>query len=187
MVHPLVVQLRFARSEFARCLEGVSDEDARQRIMPMNSISWMVGHLAAQEQYYFGYLPQGELPHPKLSTIFGFGRPATTPVLEDMWQVWRDVTASVDSFLDTLTTEMLEEYPERNTQGLEEAYFGVVNDKMLAKRTIKSNESHGTKILRTTYHYFFHTGEAHAIRQQLGHPDLPYFVGPMPADLFIEE
>jgi hypothetical protein len=26
-------------------LEGVSDEDARHRIMPMNCISWMVGHL----------------------------------------------------------------------------------------------------------------------------------------------
>ena len=28
MAHPLVDQLRFARSEFRRCLEGVSDEDA---------------------------------------------------------------------------------------------------------------------------------------------------------------
>jgi hypothetical protein len=27
------------------------------------------------------------------------------------------------------------------------------------------------------YHYSFHTGEAHAIRQQLGHPDLPQFAG----------
>ena len=26
--HPLVVQLRFARSEFLRCLDGVSAEDA---------------------------------------------------------------------------------------------------------------------------------------------------------------
>ena len=49
MTHPLVTQLRFARSEFVRCLEGVSDEDARHRIMPMNCISWMVGHLAAQD------------------------------------------------------------------------------------------------------------------------------------------
>jgi hypothetical protein len=37
MPHPLVSQLRFARSEFVRCLEGVSDEDARHRIMPKNS------------------------------------------------------------------------------------------------------------------------------------------------------
>ena len=31
MPHPLVKQLRFARSEFARCLEGISDEDAPQQ------------------------------------------------------------------------------------------------------------------------------------------------------------
>lgn len=186
MTHPLVIQLRFARSEFVRCLEGISDEDARKRIMPMNCISWMVGHLAAQEQFYFGYFSESELPHPTLSNIFGFGRPATTPPLAEMWQVWHDITAAVDPFLDTLTTEMLEIYPERNTQGLEEAAFGMVSDKILAQSSIKSNESHGTKILRTTYHYFFHTGEAHAVRQQLGHPDLPYFVGDMPDDLFIE-
>jgi hypothetical protein len=42
MTHPLVTQLRFARSEFRRCLEGVSDEDSRKRLLPMNSISWMV-------------------------------------------------------------------------------------------------------------------------------------------------
>jgi len=185
MTHPLVTQLRFARSEFVRCLEGVSDEDARHRIMPMNCISWMVGHLAAQEQYYFGYLPEGEVPHPTLSKLFGFGRPATKPPLAEMRQLWHDITTAVDPFLDTLTTELLEIYPERNTQGLEGAAFWS-NDKILAQSSIKSNESHGTKILRTTYHYFFHTGEAHAVRQQLGHPDLPYFVGGMPDDLFIE-
>ena len=35
----------------------------------------------------------------------------------------------------------------------------------------------GTLILRNTYHYWYHTGEAHAIRQMLGHQDLPQFVG----------
>jgi hypothetical protein len=29
------------------------------------------------------------------------------------------------------------------------------------------------------YHYWFHCGEAHAIRQMLGHTDLPQFVGDM--------
>jgi hypothetical protein len=29
------------------------------------------------------------------------------------------------------------------------------------------------------YHYWFHLGEAHAIRQMQGHPDLPQFVGDM--------
>ena len=39
MIHPLVTQLRFTRSEFTRCLEGVSEEDARRRLLPMNCIS----------------------------------------------------------------------------------------------------------------------------------------------------
>ena len=34
-------------------------------------------------------------------------------------------------------------------------------------------------LLRNIYHYWFHMGEAHAIRQLLGHPDLPQFVGDM--------
>lgn len=44
--HPLVTQLRFARSEFQRCLDGVSAEDAVHRFELMNCIGWSVGHLA---------------------------------------------------------------------------------------------------------------------------------------------
>lgn len=36
-------------------------------------------------------------------------------------------------------------------------------------------------LLRTIYHYWFHTGEAAAVRQLLGHSSLPEFVGPMGA------
>ena len=32
-------------------------------------------------------------------------------------------------------------------------------------------------LLRVTYHYWYHTGEAAAVRQLLGHVDLPEFVG----------
>jgi hypothetical protein len=44
--HPLVSQLRFARSEFVRGLDGVSEEDGTRRVLPMNSLGWMVGQLA---------------------------------------------------------------------------------------------------------------------------------------------
>jgi len=71
MAHPLITQLRFARSEFVRCLEGVSDEDSRNRLLPMNCISWMVGHLAAQEQEYFVFFPKGKVPHPQLNKSHG--------------------------------------------------------------------------------------------------------------------
>ena len=40
-----------------------------------------------------------------------------------------------------------------------------------------SQETPGTKLHRTTYHYWFHLGESQAIRQLLGHTKLPDFVG----------
>ena len=38
-------------------------------------------------------------------------------------------------------------------------------------------ETPGTKLLRTTYHYWFHLGESQAVRQMLGHNRRPTFVG----------
>ena len=38
-------------------------------------------------------------------------------------------------------------------------------------------ESIGTMLPRLIYHYWFHTGEVLAIRQLLGHVELPEFVG----------
>jgi len=180
MTHTLINQLRFARSEFVRCLEGISDEDARQRIMPMNCISWMVGHMAAQEQFYFVYFPQGEILYPELVQQVGFGYPATTPPLAEMWQAWHDITKAADTFLDTVTPEQLLIHMNQGTDGLEKVAFGNVTKKILAQSSVRSSENLGTKLQRATFHYFFHTGEAHAVRQLLGHPDLPYFVGDMP-------
>lgn len=187
MSHPLVTQLRFARSEFMRCLEGVSEEDAIKRLLPMNCISWMVGHMAAQEQFYFIYFPEGKVPHPQLNHLVGFGHPATTPPLSEMMQIWQDITNALDPFLDTLTYEKLKIYPVQKIEGLEESVFGMASKEVLAQPSVKSPESYGTRILRVTYHYFFHTGEAHAVRQKLGHPDLPYFVGGIPDELFFED
>lgn len=42
-------------------------------------------------------------------------------------------------------------------------------------------EDVGTSLLRNIYHYWFHIGEAHAIRQALGHAGLPQFVGDLSA------
>ncbi|MCA9992258.1 MAG: DinB family protein [Anaerolineales bacterium] len=159
MTHPLVIQLRFARSEFVRCLAGISDEDARKRLLPMNCISWMVGHLATQEQFYWVYLAQGKLVQPHLYELVGYGRPASTPPLDEMWRAWRDVTAAADEFLETIAPEMMTTY--------------------LTQGDNQSRESVGTMLQRTIYHYWFHTGEAYAVRQQLGHVDLPEFVGDM--------
>lgn len=101
MSHPLVSQLRFTRGEFQRGLEGLSKDDARQRLLPMNCISWNVGHLAWQEQRYFLIFAQGKMLLPKIQEEFRYGAPASTPSLAEMQAAWQTITAAADEWLDT--------------------------------------------------------------------------------------
>jgi hypothetical protein len=162
--HLLVAQLRFTRGEFVRCLEGVSAEEARRRLKPMNCISWIVGHLATQEQYLWVQCAQGRTIAPDLYQRVGYGQPPSTPPLDEMWATWREITQAADSYLDTLTPQKLQTHLEPEGEPL--------------------RESVGTLLLRNIYHYWFHLGEAHAIRQMLGHTDLPQFVGNMSDALY---
>lgn len=85
MAHPLVQQLRFTRKEFIRGIKGVPEEDARKRLLPVNCISWNVGHLAAQEQRYFLRFGQGKMLLPEIDKDFGFGAPASAPRWRKCW------------------------------------------------------------------------------------------------------
>jgi uncharacterized damage-inducible protein DinB len=155
--HLLVAQLRFTRSEFVRALAGVSEEDATRRLMPMNCLSWMVGHLANQEHRYWVILPQQKNVAPDLNALVGYGKPASTPPLKDMWAAWQKVTAVADEYLDSLTPETMQLYFLRDGKPVD--------------------ESIGTLLMRNIYHYWYHTGEASAVRQMVGHSNLPEFVG----------
>ena len=158
MVHPLVEQLRFARSELRRALDGVTDEDARRRLMPMNSIGWMICHLAGQERRYWLIRVQGITDRvTELDEWGAYGKPGNTPPLDGAWAAWDAVTKAVDPFLDELDTERMLE-------------FLTIDGR-------PHDESIGTMLQRVIYHYWFHIGEATAIRQLLGHTDLPEFVG----------
>lgn len=156
MAHPRVEQLRFARTEFVRGLEGVTDEVAARRVGQMNSIGWMVGHMAWHEQLYWLTRAQGITPRPDLNDVVGNGAPASTPSLEEMWAAWRDVTGAADAWIETLTTASLGERPASNT---------------------RSTQDYGTMLLRMTYHYFVHCGESSAVRQMVEGGELPEFVG----------
>jgi hypothetical protein len=123
MLHPLVTQLQFTRNEFARCMSGVSEDDAVKRVEPLNCLSWIVGHMASHEQFMWLKLGLGKVINPDLVKLV-VGDPHYQPG------------------------------PERA-------------------------ESIGISLLRNIYHYWHHIGEAHAIRQILGHSDLPVFVGLM--------
>lgn len=159
MPHPLVAQLRFARSEFQRGLQGVTDKEAQKRFMPMNSISWIVGHLASQENFYWVRASQEIKLHPELHPQVGSGQPASTPPLDEMWHAWQEIAATADDYLDTLSTEMLTTFIEFRGKPL--------------------FESIGTMLSRNIYHYWYHLGESQTIRQLLGHTDLPQFIGGM--------
>jgi hypothetical protein len=112
--HPLVQQLRFTRSEFRRALEGVSDADARKRIMPMNCIGWNIGHLAWQEQRYFLFYVQGQLLLPEINELFAYHAPASTPALDEMLTAWTTITQAVDPWLDAVTSDKLLEHVVRD-------------------------------------------------------------------------
>ncbi|MEA2573525.1 MAG: hypothetical protein QOH93_823 [Chloroflexia bacterium] len=156
MPHPLVLQLRFTRSEFQRALKGLTEEDALRRFEPMNCISWNVGHLAWQEQRYWLHFGQGKTLLPHLNKQFAYGAPACTPSLAEAWEAWHTITEAADPWLDTLTTEKLQE---------------------VVPSGFRPGILWGSLLLRVTYHYWYHIGESMAIRQMLGHAKLPDFVG----------
>ena len=155
MAQPAVDQLRFARSEWLRALAGVPEADGLRRLEPMNSIGWIVAHIAWHEQLSWLTRLHDETPLPELNEIAASGGPATTPPLGAMLDAWRRVTAAGEPYLDGLTAaDLLGPMPRGP-----------------APRSI------GSTVLRVTYHTWFHIGEILAIRQLLGHPDRPDFVG----------
>lgn len=157
MPHPLVLQLRFSRKEFERGLKDVTAEEAMRRFEPLNPISWIIAHLAWQEQLYWLTHAQGLMPAPAVRAQ-GSGAPLAVPTLEEAWDGWRTVTQAADPWLDALTSQDLSAHT-LNEKG--EPY----------------KESNGSRLWRTIHHYWYHLGEAQAIRQLLGHSGLPTFVG----------
>lgn len=159
-VVPLVVQLRFARAEFARCLLNVSEADGMQCPPSMNSLSWIVGHLAEHEQHFYVIAAQQQSERVDFVSLLGADGQPATPSFTAMWNTWQSVTAAADRFLDALTIDQLTDLL------------------VVAGRT--PQEEIGTVLQRSMYHYWFHTGEACAVRQVLGHHDAPNdFVGAM--------
>ncbi|HZQ48757.1 MAG TPA: DinB family protein [Candidatus Dormibacteraeota bacterium] len=161
MTHPVVEMLRFTRSEWQRGLRGVTEEEAARHFGQMNSVGWIVGHLAWHEQRTLFLRRRGELLFPEINELFAFGAPMSTPSLKEMRRAWSTVTKAADPFLDSVTTKDL-------TRDL------PLNGK-------RSGQNLGSALRRMTFHYWFHIGEIQAIRQMLGHKRLPQYVGNLEA------
>jgi hypothetical protein len=97
------------------------------------------------------------MPLPQIQEQFTYGAPGTTPALAAMWSAWHTIIQAADPWLDHLTTEDL--------------MRTVVLDGQ------PSDVIFGSLLRRVAYHYWYHNGENQAIRQLLGHTNLPDFVG----------
>ena len=157
MIHPLVAQLFFTRGEWLRGLEGVSAAEAAKHLGPMNCISWLVGHMAWHEQKYWLELAQGKVPFNDLKTRFSYGSPKSSPSLVEVMSMWLEVTRLSQPYLERLTSADLQEELLRHGKSV--------------------GQNLGSAMQRVIYHYWYHTGEVQAIRQLLGHHNLPEFVG----------
>jgi len=152
----IVNQLKFTRGEFRKGFSGVNEEEGSRRFLPINSIGWMVGHLAWHEQYYWLKRAQGITLYPQLDELTAFGSQANLPSIKEMIDCWEGVIKKTDQYLDQMVeTDLL-------------AHM-VVNGKELPFNI-------GTMLSRVIYHYWYHTGEMQAVRQLLGHKNLPDFV-----------
>jgi hypothetical protein len=77
--------------------------------------------------------------------------------LDEVWAAWNTITVAADPWLEALTVEQLQQPVTINRQ--------------------PGASSFGSRLQRVIYHYWYHTGENLAIRQMLGHTNLPEFVG----------
>ncbi len=150
-MHTLVQIQQLTRKEFERGLQGLTDEDARKRIEPMNCVSWIIGHVANQQHTYFADWPQRKKTDPRYQE-FGFGSPASQPSLKDAMALWQASCDEADVWLQAATEESL--------QGLFPSSRG---------------ENGGALLVRHIFHTWFHLGEIISIRQILGHQP-PQFV-----------
>ena len=152
----IINQLKFARSEFRKGFESVTELEGMRRFGTMNSIGWIIGHLAWHEQYYWLERAQSICMFPDLDKTVGFNCPASKPSIGKMIETWKLVTDVCDTYLTQLTLTDL-------------TSVMIVNGKPLTFNI-------GTMLSRVIYHYWYHNGEMQAIRQMLGHTELPDFV-----------
>ncbi len=144
-MHTLLQMYYLTRKEFERNLQGLTDEDARKRIEPMNCISWIIAHVANQHRTFFVDVPAGRETDPRY-TPYGYGSPASQPPLAEALALWQASCDEADVWLHAATKESLH-----------------------STSTSPWGENGGTLIVRNIFHTWCHLGEISSIRQILGH------------------
>lgn len=152
-MHTLVEMLLLSRKEFERNLAGLADEDARKHIKPMNCISWIIAHVAAQHRVFFVEWPLGASPDSRY-TAYSYGAPASEPLFDEALHLWKDACTDSMPYLESVTDDSL---------------------RIVDPAPFPQKESRGTLLVRCIFHTWCHLGEISSIRQILGHKP-PQFV-----------
>ena len=145
------------RRELRRAIEGLNDVDMEKRVGGINSVAWIIGHLAWQEQAYW-LEPRGlPLVSAQLAD-YGSGKtvPEQMDTFETLFAQWQKVTESSNDWLESLSTEDLKGH--------------------LKGRKSFEKENIGSLLMRVIGHYYLHIGQITVIRKILGY-NVPAFVG----------
>jgi len=158
--HHLVAMLLVTRKEFLRALEGLTLSEGEIRVGGLNSIGWIVGHVAWQESFFWLECGQGRRVPERLQP-FATGRQGFVPEYERVLADWHEIASATEPFLRDLDHEALRRH------------FTHENPKV---RDLLTEENSGTLLTRCIMHYWSHIGEIACVRSLLGHK-APQFVG----------
>ncbi len=144
----------FAISEFERGLEGLTDEEARTRLKKAD------GSEMNAISWTVVHIAGHWLNRPERLRRFASGSDdATPPPLSEALDLLQEAKRSTEEWLPNADDALLSTKP-----------------------AAPGSESIGTGAMRAVLHTWFHAGEINAIRQMLGHAEIP-FVGRMLGNL----
>jgi hypothetical protein len=137
---------RFALSEFRRGLEGLTEPEAQTRLPKAD------GTQMNAISWTVAHIAGHWLHRPAKLTRFAFGSPdPTPPTLAEALGWLEEGRVFMESWLPRADEALMVRMPE-GTGG----------------------ENVGTSLIRAVLHTWFHTGEINAVRQMLGHREIPY-------------
>ncbi|MDQ3396670.1 MAG: DinB family protein [Deinococcota bacterium] len=155
MEQHLVRYVQHVRRELLRATDGVLADDLERSHHGVNSVAWMVGHLAAQEQAYW-LETRGTVLY---RTLTGYRRavPQRMDDAQTLLAQWREVTSAADVWLTGLSEDDLRR-------------------RLPLPGAVVVPENVGSLLTRVIGHYYLHIGQITVVRKMLGYP-VPSFVG----------
>lgn len=161
----------FTLSEFERGVRGVSDSEALIRFTKadgtqMNAISWTIAHIAWHWSTVAAYANQQVPPSAVRPYTAGPTADPTPPPLADALTLLADAKAA-SAWLTKADNSLLSTSREE---------YAALFCNLLPV------ESVGTALMRVVLHTWYHIGEINAVRQMLGHAEVP-FVGMLNGNL----